>query len=288
MQFIKMHGLGNDYVYLDCFKEPVPENPAALSQKVAHRNFGVGGDGLVLILPSEKADLRMRMFNADGSEAEMCGNATRCVGKYAFEEGLVAKKTITLETKGGIKVLDLTVNDRGKVEKVRVDMGRPILEPKLIPMQDRGFGEQVVNEELEAEGKTWRFTAVSMGNPHCVIFVPEVDELPLAQIGPPLEHHPLFPQRVNVEFVKVLAPDHLKMRVWERGSGETMACGTGASATAVAAVLAGHSPKNTPIKVELLGGTLELEWADNDHVYMSGPATEVFRGTLSDEFLEEE
>lgn len=287
LQFIKMHGLGNDYVYLDCINGPVPQDPVSLAQKVSHRNFGVGSDGLVLILPSTEADLAMRIWNADGSEAEMCGNATRCVGKYAYEHGLVAKSTLTLSTKGGIKVLVLDVDKQGKVRKVRVDMGKPRLEASQIPMNIED-PEKLVNRELSASGQSWRFTAVSMGNPHCVIFVPEVEELPLSQIGPPIERHEFFPERTNVEFVKVLGPQRLRMRVWERGSGETMACGTGASATAVAAVLGGLAQKGTPITIVLNGGELEIEWAEDDHVYMTGPATEVFTGQLAADFLSEE
>lgn len=281
-----MHGLGNDYVYLDCIGGPVPEDPVTLARKVSHRNFGVGSDGLVLILPSKEADLAMRIWNADGSEAEMCGNASRCVGKYAYEHGLVTKEVISLSTKGGIKVLALDVDKRGKVQKVRVDMGKPRLKAAQIPMSIEG--EQVVNMELSTSEQDWRFTAVSMGNPHCVIFVSEVEDLKLSQIGPPIERHEYFPERTNVEFVKVLGPQRLRMRVWERGSGETMACGTGASATAVAAVLGGLAQKGTPITVVLNGGELEIEWARDDHVYMSGPATEVFTGQLAQDFLSEE
>ncbi len=286
LQFIKMHGLGNDYVYLDCIGGPMPKDPVSLARKVSHRNFGVGADGLVLILPSEEADLAMRIWNADGSEAEMCGNATRCVGKYAYEHSLVKKETITLSTKGGIKVLALDLDKQEKVCSVRVDMGKPRLKPSEIPLKlDM---DQAVEEELSAAGQSWQFTAVSMGNPHCVIFVPEVEDLPLSQIGPPIEKHQLFPERTNVEFVKVLGPQRLRMRVWERGSGETMACGTGASATAVAAVLCGLAKKGTPITIVLNGGELEIEWALDDHVYMTGPATEVFTGQLTEEFLAEE
>jgi len=288
LQFVKMHGLGNDYVYLDCISGPVPEDLVSLARKVSHRNFGVGSDGLVLILPSDKADIRMRIWNADGSEAEMCGNASRCVGKYAYEKGLVKKETITLETGAGIKVLALDVDKQGKVRKVRVDMGKPILAAEQIPMKIDEPLEKVVNQTLSAAGQNWQFTAVSMGNPHCVIFLPEVENLPLSEIGPAIEHHELFPERVNVEFVKVLGSQRLRMRVWERGSGETMACGTGASATTVAAVLTGLVEKGTPTAVVLNGGELEIEWAEDDHVYMTGPATEVFTGVLAEDFLAEE
>ncbi len=282
-----MHGLGNDYVYLDCLNGPEPKDPVSLARRLSNRNFGVGSDGLVLILPSADADLRMRIWNADGSEAQMCGNATRCVGKYAYEHNLVRKKTITLATAAGIKVLSLDVDQKGKVRRVKVDMGKPQRAASQIPMNIESPTERVVNHELLAGGQKWRFSAVSMGNPHCVIFVPEVETLPLSEIGPAIERHAIFPERTNVEFVKVLGPRRLRMRVWERGSGETMACGTGASAVTVAAVLTGLVPKGETTAVVLNGGELEIEWAEDEHVYMTGPATEVFTGQLSQDFLTE-
>ncbi|NLX77980.1 MAG: diaminopimelate epimerase [Clostridiaceae bacterium] len=276
MQFTKMHGLGNDYVYINCFEEKV-ENPSELARFVSDRHFGVGSDGLVLILPSEKADFRMRMFNADGSEAEMCGNAIRCVGKYVYDNKLTGKKTITVETLAGVKILELFTGKDQKVNLVRVDMGEPILNPRDIPV-DSGM-ERFINEPVEIMGEEYHVTCVSMGNPHAVTYVGNVKEFPLERIGPLMENHPLFPRRINAEFVEIVSRTHLKMRVWERGAGETMACGTGACAVLVASCLNGLSERKAT--VELLGGNLTIEWnEENNRVYKTGPAVSVFKGFL--------
>ena len=276
MQFTKMHGLGNDYVYINCFEEKV-ENPSELARFVSDRHFGVGSDGLVLILPSEKADFRMRMFNADGSEAEMCGDAIRCVGKYVYDNKLTGKKTITVETLAGVKILELFTGKDQKVNLVRVDMGEPILNPRDIPV-DSGM-ERFINEPVEIMGEEYHVTCVSMGNPHAVTYVGNVKEFPLERIGPLMENHPLFPRRINAEFVEIVSRTHLKMRVWERGAGETMACGTGACAVLVASCLNGLSERKAT--VELLGGNLTIEWnEENNRVYKTGPAVSVFKGFL--------
>jgi len=274
MKFVKMHGAGNDYVYIDGFKETV-DDPAALAVAMSNRNFGVGSDGLILILPSAVADLRMRMFNSDGSEAEMCGNGIRCVAKYAFDHALVAKTEIRVETGAGVKTLQLFPNARGKVEQVRVDMGPPHLARVEIPMTGDAAA-QVVEEELVAGDRTFRVTCVSMGNPHCVVYVDDVAAFPVALYGPQLENHPRFPRRTNVEFVEVLSPGEVRQRTWERGAGETLACGTGASAVCVAGVLTGRTERR--IRNHLSGGTLELEWFENGSVFMTGPAVQVFSG----------
>ena len=272
MRFTKMHGLGNDYIFIDGLNERVA-NPARLARRMSDRHFGVGGDGLILILPSKRADLRMRMFNADGSEAEMCGNGIRCLAKYAYEHGLARERVITVESKAGVHALENTVIN-GKWRKVRVDMGSPGLDRRQIPM--RGRAGRVVGEPLAVDGVTYEITALSMGNPHCVIFVDEVDKFPVAEVGPKIESHRRFPQRTNTEFVQVLSRDEVSMRTWERGAGETPACGTGASAVCVAGALTGKTER--AVNVNLLGGNLELEWAEDDHVYMTGPAEEVFTG----------
>ncbi len=281
MHFVKMHGIGNDYVYIDGFREKV-ENPGELSRRVSDRHFGVGSDGLILILPSEKADLRMRMFNADGSESEMCGNGIRCVAKYGYDHGLARKEQITVETLAGIKTLDLVEIKDGKAEKIRVDMGRPHLSRAEIPMAvnpDADPAAQVVAEPLVVDGRTLKITGVSMGNPHCVLFVEDTETAPVLELGPKIERHPAFPARTNVEFCRVIDENHLALRVWERGSGETLACGTGASATAVAGVLNGYSQRR--VTIQLRGGVLEIFWDPaDDHVYMTGPAVEVFQGEL--------
>ena len=226
LNFTKMHGCGNDYIYFNCFEQEVME-PESLSIRLSDRHFGIGGDGIVLICPSEVADAKMRMFNADGSEGKMCGNATRCIGKYVYEKGMTDKTHFTLETLGGIKTLDLTVKD-GIVEEVSVDMGKAIFEAKEIPViSDKN---EVVSEPLTVDGREWKITCVSMGNPHCVIFTDVIKDMPLEKIGPKFENHPMFPERINTEFVEYVDETHLKMRVWERGSGETLACGTGACA----------------------------------------------------------
>jgi diaminopimelate epimerase len=274
MKFAKMHGAGNDYVYVNGFEETV-EDPARLAVTISDRHFGVGSDGLILILPSQVADVRMRMFNADGSEAEMCGNGVRCVAKYAYDHGLVTRPEITIETGAGILPLRLFTNERGRVEKVRVNMGRPRLTRGEIPMTGDPDG-QVVNAELKILDRTFHITAVSMGNPHCVIFVDNVAEFPVEKYGPVIERHPLFPNRTNVEFVEIVSATEVRQRTWERGAGETLACGTGAAAVTVAGVLNGHTDRR--LLNHLLGGDLEMEFAEDGHVYMTGPAVQVFEG----------
>lgn len=276
MEFTKMHGLGNDYIYFNCTKQPV-QNPEKLSVLLSDRHKGVGGDGIVLILNSEVADFKMRMFNADGSEGKMCGNATRCIGKYVYERGLTAKTDLTLETLSGIKRLHLCVQN-GKVQSVTVDMGQAVLTPRDIPV--RSEGESFIHQKITAAGQNWYATCVSMGNPHAVIFCEDVLNLPLEKIGPEFENHPLFPERINTEFVKQLNKTTLQMRVFERGSGETMACGTGACAVVVAAVLNGLCQKDEEITVQLLGGDLKIKWSSNGTVYMTGTADFIFDGTL--------
>jgi diaminopimelate epimerase len=271
MKFTKMHGCGNDYVYVNGFEESVPD-PGALARAISDRHRGVGSDGLILILPSDNADVRMRMFNADGSEAEMCGNGIRCVAKYAYEHGLAARAAaMRVETGAGTKTLALTL-DGDRVERVSVDMGRPLLERGEIPMH--GPPGRVVDEPIAVGDTTLRITCVSMGNPHCVVFVDDADAFPVAEVGPALENHPAFPARTNVEFVQVLGRDAVRQRTWERGAGETLACGTGACAAAVAGALNGRTEKR--ITDHLRGGDLEIEW--HDHVQMTGPAVEVFSG----------
>lgn len=266
MKFTKMHGIGNDYIYFNCFDSDIDiKDPEALSVKLSDRHFGVGGDGIVLIMPSDKADFRMKMFNADGSEGAMCGNATRCIGKYVYERGLTDKTKLTLETRSGIKYLTLNVKD-GKVETVAVDMGAPKI--------------GVVSGTLSANDTEYTYTFVDVGNPHCVIFTDEVDNLELEKIGPAIENHELFPDRANVEFVKVIDEKTLQMRVWERGSGETWACGTGACATTVAAVENGICKKDTDIKVILRGGPLSIKYSDT--IIMTGSATFVFEGEITE------
>jgi diaminopimelate epimerase len=274
MKFVKMHGAGNDYVYVDGFQESI-NDPAALAIAVSNRNFGIGSDGLILILPSTQADVKMRMFNSDGSEAEMCGNGVRCVAKYAYDHGLVRKETLTVETGAGVLTLQLYPNAAGRVDKVRVNMGRPRLTREEIPL----IGDpatQVVNEPLTILDQTFAITCVSMGNPHCVIFVDDVENFPVEKYGSLIEQHPLFPRRTNVEFVEVRSRSEVRQRTWERGAGETLACGTGASAVTVAGVLTGRTGR--VIKNILSGGELELEWSETGEVFMTGPAVEVFSG----------
>jgi len=273
MRFTKMQGAGNDYVYVNCFAEPLPADPAELARKISDRHFGVGGDGLVLISPSKTADARMRMFNADGSEAEMCGNAVRCVAKYVYDRGLSKKTSLAIETGRGVLLLGLEVVD-GRVERARVDMGPPILKAAEIPTTLAG--EPVVGQKLPLADRTLDVTCVSMGNPHCVTYVDKLSDDWVLGIGPQIERNEHFPRRVNAEFVEVLSPTEVRMRVWERGSGETLACGTGASAVCVAGVLAGKTGRH--VLVHMTGGDLELQWAADDHVYMTGPAVEVFSG----------
>ena len=275
LQFTKMQGLGNDYVYVDCTKKKL-ENASEVAVKVSDRHFGIGSDGLILINASSVADFEMEMYNADGSRGEMCGNGIRCVAKYVYDYGLTDQTHISVETLGGIKYLDLTVKE-GRVRQVRVDMGRPMLCPSEIPVIANG--ESVIDMPIEVDGTEYRMTAVGMGNPHTVVFVEDVDGLEIEQIGPKFEHHPCFPNRVNTEFVKVLDRNTVKMRVWERGSGETLACGTGACAVAVACILNGLTENK--VTVQLLGGDLLIEWdREADKVYMTGPAEVVFDGEI--------
>ena len=278
MKFTKMHGTGNDYIYVNGFVEKI-ENPEEFAIFYSDRHKGIGSDGLVMIMPSETCDFRMRMFNADGSESEMCGNASRCIGKFVYDKGLTNKTEVTLETLAGVKVLKLFVGKNNKVESVTVDMGEPILKPELIPTTFTG--DTVINKSVKfAEGLEYAITCVSMGNPHAVIFTSEIDKLDLPKIGPVIENAPIFPRRTNTEFIEVLSTDRLKMRVWERGSGETMACGTGACASVVASVLNGHTKRKAT--VELIGGELTIEWKEADnHVYLSGGATTVFEGEIT-------
>jgi len=272
MRFTKMHGCGNDYIYVDCITNPMPHDPAGLSRAVSDRHFGIGADGLILICPSDKGDARMRMFNADGSEAEMCGNGVRCVAKYVHDHGLVRKPTLKIETGRGVLTLELEIVG-GSVRQVRVDMGEPILTGEQVPTTLPG------NPPVDVllAGHDLRVTCVSMGNPHCIAFVDEITDAQVLGIGPKVERDPAFPRRTNVEFVRVNRPDDVTLRVWERGSGETLACGTGACAVAVAGVLTGRTQRR--ITARLPGGDLQLHWAETDnHVYMTGPAVEVFSG----------
>ena len=273
MKFTKMHGLGNDYVYVNCFEEKI-DNPPAVARFVSDRHFGIGSDGLIMINPSKTADFEMEMYNADGSRGEMCG--IRCVAKYVYDYGLTDKTQISVETLGGIKYLDLTVED-GKVSLVKVDMGKPELEADLIPIISER--EQVIDEPIEVDGKEYHMTGVSMGNPHAVIYVEDVKGLDLEKIGPKFENHERFPKRINTEFVHCIDRQTVEMRVWERGSGETLACGTGACAVAVSSIL--NNLTDTQVTVKLLGGDLQIEWdREKDRVFMTGPATVVFDGVI--------
>ncbi|MBD5641101.1 MAG: diaminopimelate epimerase [Desulfovibrio sp.] len=273
--FTKMQGAGNDYVYLNGFTQEVKE-PGELAVRISDRHFGVGSDGLVIVGPSAVADIRMRMFNADGTEAEMCGNASRCVAKFAHDAGLTRKKIIRLETGAGVKTVELKFSG-GEVIGATVDMGEPVLKPGLIPVAMPGQGPGITGEAIEVGGQEYRFTAVSMGNPHAVVMVENPDALDLPVLGPQFENHPWFPRRVNTEFVQVLGRDRIRMRVWERGAGETLACGTGACAALVACVLNGLTDREA--LVGLRGGELKIRWdAADNHVYMSGPAVTVFEG----------
>lgn len=275
MKFTKMHGLGNDYVYVNCFEEKI-DNPPAVARFVSDRHFGIGSDGLIMINPSKTADFEMEMYNADGSRGEMCGNGIRCVAKYVYDYGLTGKTQISVETLGGIKYLDLAVED-GKVSLVKVDMGKPELEADLIPIISER--EQVIDEPIEVDGKEYHMTGVSMGNPHAVIYVDDVKGLDLEKIGPKFENHERFPKRINTEFVHCIDRQTVEMRVWERGSGETLACGTGACAVAVSSIL--NNLTDTQVTVKLLGGDLQIEWdREKDRVFMTGPATVVFDGVI--------
>jgi diaminopimelate epimerase len=300
MQFTKMHGAGNDYVYVDCFSQPMPEQPAALARRISDRHFGVGGDGLILICPSAGADARMRMFNADGSEAEMCGNGVRCVAKYIYDHGVARKETLRIETSRGVLTLNLDVAG-GRARRVRVDMGEPILDPARIPVDVGRIGNpshssepfdrivdcpvdsifpQCAPSALEDCRLDLSITCVSMGNPHAVLYCGNLAAVPLERLGPHLEQSSIFPSRANVHFVQVQSPREVIMRTWERGSGITLACGTGACAVCVAGALTGRTERK--ILTRLSGGDLELEWAPNNHVYMTGPAVEVFSGEWRD------
>lgn len=275
MKFTKMQGIGNDYVYVNCFQEKV-ENPGELAVRVSDRHFGIGSDGLILIKPSEEADFRMEMYNADGSEGAMCGNGIRCVAKYVYDYGLTDQTSLSVETKSGIKYLDLTIED-GKVCQVRVNMGAPELEPRKIPVvSDK---ERVIDQPIEVQGRIYHMTCVSMGNPHAVVYLDDVKNLKIEEIGPEFESHSCFPDRVNTEFVRVVDEHTVEMRVWERGSGETLACGTGACAVAVASIVNGYV--NGEVTVKLLGGDLKIFWDEKENlVYMTGPATVVFDGEI--------
>jgi len=285
LRFTKMHGLGNDYVYVSCIDQSVNNlmnDPAKIARLISDRHFGIGSDGLVLILPSEVADFKMRMFNSDGSEAEMCGNAIRCVGKYVYDNGFIKKTSVSIETKAGIKELDMSVKD-GRVDLVKVDMGEPILSPPDIPViSDK---PRFISQPVEIENVVYAVTCVSMGNPHAVIYVNDVDGFPLDRVGPKMEHHFLFPRKINVEFAQVIDRETIKMRVWERGAGETMACGTGACAVLVASVLNCKTRRKATVK--LSGGDLLIEWDEfENHVYMTGPAVKVFDGEIDINSLE--
>ena len=276
MKFTKMHGIGNDYVYVNCFKETV-EHPSEAAIKVSDRHFGIGSDGLILIKPSEVADGKMEMYNADGSQGAMCGNGIRCVAKYMYDYGITDKTSISVETKSGIKYLDLTIKD-GKVDTVKVNMGTPILKAADIPVHSEK--EQVINEPVMVDGKEWKITCVSMGNPHAITYIDDVKNLEIEKIGPKFENHEIFPDRVNTEFVHVIDRNTVEMRVWERGSGETLACGTGACAVAVSSILNGLTEEEVTVK--LLGGDLKIFWDRTENkVYMTGSATTVFDGEIS-------
>lgn len=276
MKFTKMHGIGNDYVYVNCFEETV-ENPSEVSKKVSDRHFGIGSDGLILIKPSEKADFKMEMYNADGSQGAMCGNGIRCVAKYVYDYGLTDKTNISVDTKSGIKYLDLTVAN-GKVALVKVNMGQPELNAEKIPMIYKK--QQVIQQPLAVKDNIYEVTAVSMGNPHVIVYMDQIRDLAIEKIGPDFEKHPAFPEGVNTEFVHVIDRKTVEMRVWERGSGETLACGTGACAVAVACVLNGYTEEE--VTVRLLGGELKIFWNRKENlVYMTGPAEVVFDGTIN-------
>lgn len=275
LKFTKMHGCGNDYVYFNCFEQPI-DHPEDLAAALSDRHFGIGGDGIILICPSDKADAKMRIFNADGSEGKMCGNGIRCVGKYLYDSGIARKPEITIDSLSGIKTLQMEVAD-GIAVGATVNMGKAILTPSDIPV--RMEGERAVNVPIAVNGAQQHVTCVSMGNPHCIVFVDDVDSLDLPAIGPGFEHHELFPERINTEFIRVMDDHTLQMRVWERGSGETWACGTGACASAVAAVLNGYCPMNEEITLHLRGGDLRIRYTEQA-VYMTGPATTVFEGSI--------
>lgn len=278
MKFTKMHGCGNDYIYVDGSKEKVREkDKPELVRRLSDRHFGIGGDGVIFINPSEEADFEMEMYNMDGSRAEMCGNGIRCVAKFVYDEGLTDQTSISIISCGKIKYLDMFLED-GKVSTVRVNMGTPILKAEDIPVI--ADGDEVIGERIEVEERIYEMTCVSMGNPHAVIFMDDVSALPLDKIGPLFENHVRFPKRINTEFVKVLDDEHVEMRVWERGTGETLACGTGACAVTVACILNGLTKEQVTVK--LLGGNLQIQWDRKENVvYMIGPAATVFKGEIS-------
>ena len=284
MKFTKMHGIGNDYVYVNCFEETV-KDPSAVARFVSDRHFGIGSDGLILIRPSEIADCEMDMYNLDGSQGAMCGNGIRCVAKYVFDHGIADKTSISIATRSGIKYVDLTVKD-GKASLVKVNMGSPILQAKQIPVV--ADTEQVIDSPITVDGREYHITAVSMGNPHAIVYMDDIDHMEIEKIGPSFENHINFPDRVNTEFVEVLDEHTVKMRVWERGSGETLACGTGACAVTVASVLNNKVDGSQPVTVKLLGGDLSIFWNQEENlVYMTGPATTVFDGEIDLGFLGE-
>ena len=275
MKFTKMHGAGNDYIFIDCFDETV-ENPEDLSKRLSQRNFCIGADGIVLIKPSILADCSMNIYNSDGTQAQMCGNAIRCVAKYIYDNRIKRSK-IKIDTLSGVKVVEMHFKD-GEAVGGTVEMGKPILNGRQIPTR---YGMSVVKDRiLNIDNKDYKITCVGMGNPHCVVFCDDIDILDLDKIGPIFEHHEMFPQRINTEFVKIIDKNNLKMRVWERGSGETLACGTGACAVAVASVINGICQRNEDIKIHAKGGILSVKWQENDNVYLTGEAVEVFRGEI--------
>lgn len=278
LKFTKMHGAGNDYIYINCFEETV-KNPEKLAIKVSDRHFGIGSDGLILISPSDKADFKMNIYNADGSEGMMCGNGIRCVSKYVYDNGMTDKDEISVETRSGIKLIKMNV-ENGKVVSARVNMGEPILEAEKIPT--KFDGKNVIRQKLAIDEKEYEVTCVSMGNPHCIVYVDDVKNIDLEKIGPKFENNGMFPERINTEFVHVVSDTELDMRVWERGSGETLACGTGSCAVTVASVLCGYCKRNTEIKINLLGGTLTDIWTDGGDVYMTGPAATVCTGEIEE------
>lgn len=280
MKFTKMHGCGNDYVYVNGFTEKVADKPKSVVA-LSDRHFGIGSDGVIFINPSEQADFEMEMYNADGTRAEMCGNGIRCVGKYVYDHGMTDKTSITVESFGKVKYLDLTV-ENGKVVKVKVNMGKPELTAKDVPVVSEH--EQVIDEEIIVKGKSYRMTCVSMGNPHAVVFMDDVEHLAIEEIGPYFENHERFPNRTNTEFVQVIDDSHVKMRVWERGTGETLACGTGCCATAVACVL--NHLTGEHVTVQVLGGEIEIYWDQKENlVYMTGPAVTVFEGETEEAYV---
>lgn len=281
MMFFKMQGLGNDYVYIDCINGKEPIDIKNLTNRLSNRHFGVGSDGLILLCKSKAADLKMRMFNSDGSEAQMCGNGIRCVAKLAYELGLICEEITTIETLSGIKTLKLNIV-KGKVKTVEVDMGAPILEATKIPVSSSAkIEDKKVKAEVKVKKKKIELTCVSMGNPHAVTFVNNIKNFKVAEYGPILENADIFPEKANIEFVEVVDKNNIKMRVWERGSGETLACGTGACSSVVASSLNGYTDRK--VNVQLLGGNLEIEWKPNNHVHMTGPAVTVFKGEWIDE-----